>query len=132
MCGYSAEVWSCVSVLGSREYGGRTPEQKGEGQHNLPNDLLLHESASHSRFQLTTRDLGRHRQMANLALSRRQRGFESRWGHKIKPPLTRPDNTTSQRASPRIDRQGRARVARTPTGAGSEGDAAKGGAATLD
>jgi hypothetical protein len=86
MCGYSAEVWSCVSVLGSREYGGRTPEQKGEGQHNLPNDLLLHESASHSRFQLTTRDLGRHRQMANLALSRRQRGFESRWGHKIKPP----------------------------------------------
>ena len=27
--------------------------------------------------------------MPYFALSRRQRGFESRWGHKIKPPLTR-------------------------------------------
>src|SRR5687767_1780461 len=34
-----------------------------------------------------------------------------------KPPLTRPGTTTSQPVSSRIDRQGRARDARTPTGA---------------
>jgi hypothetical protein len=31
------------------------------------------------------------RKMPGFALSRRQRGFESLWGHKIKPPLTRID-----------------------------------------
>ena len=62
-------TWSHVSVLGSREHGGRTPQQNCEGQPNLPNDFLLHESASHSKFQMTTRDPGRHRQMPNFALS---------------------------------------------------------------
>ena len=62
-------TWSHGSVLGSREHGGRTPKQNCEGQPNLPNDFLLHESASHSKFQMTTRDPGRHRQMPNFALS---------------------------------------------------------------
>jgi hypothetical protein len=37
-------------------------------------------------------------------------------GLQVKSPLTRPDTTTSQSASPRVARQGRARDARTPTG----------------
>jgi hypothetical protein len=37
-------------------------------------------------------------------------------GLQVKPPLTRPDTTTSQPAFPRVARQGRARDARTPTG----------------
>ena len=28
MCGYSADVWSYASVLGSREHGGRTRSQE--------------------------------------------------------------------------------------------------------
>jgi excisionase family DNA binding protein len=36
-------------------------------------------------------------------------------GLPVKPPLTRPDTTTSRRASRRVARQGRARDARTPT-----------------
>jgi hypothetical protein len=95
MCGYSPDVWPYATVLRSREYRGRTPQQKGEGQHNLPNDLLSQESASHSRFQLKMRDLGRHRQMPRFALSRRQCGFESCWGHTVgdtrSNPLTRPN-----------------------------------------
>ena len=62
--------------------------QKSENQHELPTTLSLYVCASHSKFQMTMRDLGRHRQMPNFALSRRQRGFESRWGHKIKSSLT--------------------------------------------
>jgi hypothetical protein len=50
---------------------------------------------SQSRFRLITKDLGRFREMPHFALSRRQRGFESRWGHKKKPALTRPDTTVS-------------------------------------
>jgi hypothetical protein len=92
--------------LGSRERGGRTRPQKGESQHNTPTTLVLHVCASQSRFQPITRDLGSHRKMPSFALSRRQRGFESRWGHQIKLPLTRPDTTARQPASPRIDRQG--------------------------
>jgi hypothetical protein len=56
---------------------------------------------SQSRFRLITKDLGRFREMPHFALSRRQRGFESRWGHKKKPALTRPDTTASRSASPR-------------------------------
>jgi hypothetical protein len=63
--------------------------QKGDSQHNSPTTFLLHVYASHSRFQPITRNLGRCREIPNFALSRRQRGFESRWGHKIKVTLTR-------------------------------------------
>jgi excisionase family DNA binding protein len=38
-------------------------------------------------------------------------------GLQVKPPLTRPDTTTSEPAFPRVARQGRARDARTPTSA---------------
>ena len=110
-------VWCCTSPLRSRERGGRTRLQNGDSQDNLPTTFLSHVHASHSRFQPITRDLGKCRAMPNFALSRRQHGFESRWGYKIKPPLTRPDTTTSQPASPRVDRQGRARDARAPAGA---------------
>jgi hypothetical protein len=65
-----------------------------EGQHNLPTTLALGVCASHSKFAPMTRDSARCRKMPDFALSRRQRGFESRWGHKIKPPLTR--SNTSQ------------------------------------
>jgi hypothetical protein len=63
--------------------------QKGDSQHNLPTTPLKHICASRSRFQPIMRDLESCRKMPGFALSRRQRGFESRWGHKIKPPLTR-------------------------------------------
>jgi hypothetical protein len=45
------------------------------------------------------------------ALSRRQRGFESRWEHSIELALTRSDAATTQLASPWLHRQGRARDA---------------------
>jgi hypothetical protein len=89
-------VWCCISPLGSRERGGRTHLQNGDSQHNLPTTFLLHVYASHSMFQPITRDLGKCREIPNFALSRRQHGFEPRWGHKIKMPLTSPDNITSQ------------------------------------
>jgi len=44
---------------------------------------------SESKFRLITKDLGRFREVLSFALSRRQHGFEPRWGHKIKPFLTR-------------------------------------------
>ena len=69
--------------LGSGERGGRTRPQNGESQHNTPTTLVLHVCASQNRFQPIMRDLGSCRKMPGFALSRRQRGFESRWGHKI-------------------------------------------------
>jgi hypothetical protein len=80
-------VWCCASGLGSRERGGRTRLQKSENQHSPRMTFALHVCASHSRFQSRTRDYGSCRKMPNFALSRRQRGFESRWGHKIKVPF---------------------------------------------
>jgi hypothetical protein len=80
-------VWFHALDLGSRERGGRTRPQKGESQHNTTTTLVLHVCASQSRFQPITRDLGSCRKMPGFALSRRQRGFESRWGHKINVPL---------------------------------------------
>jgi hypothetical protein len=62
--------------------------QKGDRQHKLLTTPSQHICASQSRFQPITRDLGRRRKMPNFALSRRQRGFESRWGYMIKVPLT--------------------------------------------
>jgi len=53
-------------------------------------------------------------QLDGAALSRRQRGFESRWGHKIKLPLTRSDTRFSQTASPYLYSQERARDAKAP------------------
>ena len=100
-----------------RERGGRTRLQKSDSRHKPPTTLLLPICASHSRFQLIIRDLGTCRKVPNCALSRRQHGFESRWGHKIKPSLTRPDTTASRSASPWIHRQGRARDAGAPASA---------------
>jgi hypothetical protein len=104
-------VWLYRSGLGTRERGGRTRLQKGDSQHTLSTTLVLHVCASHSMFWQITRDLERRRMMPEFALSRRQRGFESRWGHrwghKIELPLTRSDTATSQPAPPQIDRQGR-------------------------
>jgi hypothetical protein len=94
-----------------RERGGRTPPQNGGNPCKLsaiPNRTVC---PSDTRFHPITNDLGRFREMPSLALSRRQRGFESRWGHNIKSPLTRPDATASRSASLRIHRQGRARDA---------------------
>jgi hypothetical protein len=82
--------------LGSGERGGRTRPQKGESQHNTPTTLVLHVCASQSRFQPITRDLGSCRKRPGFALSRRQHGFEPRWGHKIKVALTR-SNTSHPR-----------------------------------
>jgi hypothetical protein len=76
-----------------RERGGRTPPQNGGNPCKLstiPNRTVC---PSDARFHPITNDLRRFREMPSLALSRRQRGFESRWGHKIKPPLTRSDTS---------------------------------------
>jgi hypothetical protein len=70
-------------------------------------DARLHQNveiaASYQRFLIVpfalvavgfgqiAKDLGSLREMPSFALSRRQRGFESRWRHKIKSPLTRPN-----------------------------------------
>ena len=78
-------VCSYAIGVGPRERGGRAPLQKGENQHNVPTSYLLCVCASDSRFQPIMRDLERRRRMPNFALSRRQHGFESRWGYKIKP-----------------------------------------------
>jgi hypothetical protein len=110
-------VWLYTSALGSREHEGRTSLQNSEAQHKLSMTFLLLIFASHRSFQPIRRDLESQRKMPNFALSRRQRGFESRWGHKIKPPLTRPDTTNGQPESPRIGRQGRARDAGAPASA---------------
>jgi hypothetical protein len=48
--------------------------------------------------------------MPSFALSRRQHGFESRWGHKITSTLTRPDGRWQARY-PLLYRQGPAMVA---------------------
>jgi hypothetical protein len=82
-------VWSYALGLGSRERGGRTRLQKGGCQRNLPTSLVSHVCASHSGFEPIMRKPERCRKMPGFALSRRQRGFESRWGHKLKSLLTR-------------------------------------------
>jgi hypothetical protein len=109
--------WSRALSPRLRERGRRTPLQEDRNWCKLITISVYTVGPSYMRFRLITKDLGRFREMPSFALSRRQRGFESRWGHKIKPALTRPDTTASQSASPRVDRQGRARDARTPTGA---------------
>jgi hypothetical protein len=105
----------------SRERGGRTPPQKRGNRCKLPTIPDRAVCPSGSRFRSIAKDLGSLREMPSFALSRRQRGFESRWGHKIKPPLTRPDTTASRSASPRIHRQGRARDAAALASAPSAG-----------
>jgi hypothetical protein len=62
--------------------------QKSDGRHSPSTTFLLPVCASQSKFRLIIRDLEKRGKMRNFALSRRQRGFESRWGHKIKPSLT--------------------------------------------
>ena len=109
-------VWSHLKPR-SRERGGRTPPQKGGNRCKLPTTPDRAVCPSGSRFRSIAKDLESLREMPSFALSRRQRGFESRWGHKLKVALTRPDTRVSQPASPGIDRQGRAGDARTPTGA---------------
>ena len=74
---------------GSGEAEGRMRWQYGGMPHKLLMNCLFHICAGHSKFQPITRDLERLRKMHNFALSRRQRGFESRWGHKFEPTLTR-------------------------------------------
>jgi hypothetical protein len=54
-------VWSYAASPGSRERKGRMPPQKAENQHNVPTIFLLHACASHSKFQLITKDLGKWR-----------------------------------------------------------------------
>src|SRR5829696_8457883 len=64
---------------------------------------------SQSRFRSITKDLGRLREMPSFALSRRQRGFESRWGHKIKSLLTRSNTSpTCVRSQPQHELRERA------------------------
>ena len=56
--------------------------------------------------------------MPTFALSRRQHGFESRWGYKIKPPLTRSNASYSWRHQPQHElreRQGSETAAAAPT-----------------
>jgi hypothetical protein len=112
-------VWSRALSPGSRERGGRTIPQKGGNRCKLSMISDCTVCPSDSRFRPITKDLGRLREMPSFALSRRQHGFESRWGYKIKPPLTRPDTTGLEPAYLWLHRQGRARDAGTPAGAAS-------------
>ena len=87
-------VWSDVSSLGSGERGGRTPLQRRENQYSTTTTFMSRVCASHSRFQPITQDREVWRKRSEFALSGRQHEFESRWGYKIKPPLTRPNPLT--------------------------------------
>jgi hypothetical protein len=71
-------VWSRIKP-GSRERGGRTTPQKGGNRCQLSMISDCTVCPSDSRFRPITKDLGRLREMPSFALSRRQRGFESRW-----------------------------------------------------
>jgi hypothetical protein len=86
-CGVAVRLdsmWLYASALGSREHEGRMSLQNGEGQHKLSLTFLLRVLASHRSFQPINRDFESQRKMPDFALSRRQHGFESRWGYKIK------------------------------------------------
>ena len=91
-------VWFHALNPRLRERGGRTPQQKGGHRCKLSTILDCTVCPNDSRFQPITKDLRRLREMATFALSRRQHGFESRWGYKIEPALTRLDTVTSQPA----------------------------------
>jgi len=87
-------VWSHALNPRSRERGGRTPLQRGGDRCKLSTIPNCTVCPSDSRFHSITKDLRRFREMPSFALSRRQRGFESRWGHKINwsspfPPILR-------------------------------------------
>jgi hypothetical protein len=107
-------VWSNALNPRSRERGGRTTIQRGGDRCKLSKIPNCTVCPSDSRFHSITKDLRRFREMPSFALSRRQHGFESRWGYKIKRPLTRPDTAPSQPVRPWLHRQGRARDAETP------------------
>ena len=112
-------VWSCASSLGLRTRGGRTLLQKGESKGNLPTIFVVNVCPSHSRFQPISADIERSRKLPKEARFRALKAVARvriPSGLPGKPPLTRPGTTSSssQPASPRIDRQGRARDARTP------------------
>ena len=86
-------VWSHASNPRSRERGGRTPRQRDGNRCKLSTIPDCTVCPSDSRFHSITKDLRRFREMPSFALSRRQHGFESRWGHKIKSLLTRPNTS---------------------------------------
>ena len=68
-------------------------------------------SQKHFSTVLNNRQLGLFRPLKAVARVRIPSGLP------VKPPLTRPDTTSNQRASSRVVRQGRARDARTPIAA---------------
>lgn len=110
---------SCASSLGLRARGGRTLLQTGESKDKLPTTFVTNVCPSHSRFQPISDDIERSRKPSKEARFRALKAVARvriPSGLQVKPPLTRPDTTTSQPASPRVARQGRARDARTPTG----------------
>jgi hypothetical protein len=74
-------VWSRALSPGSREHGGRKIPQKGGNRCKLSMISCGTVCPSDSWFRSITKDLGRRREMPSFALSRRQRGFESRWGY---------------------------------------------------
>jgi hypothetical protein len=104
--------WSRALSPRLRERGGRTPLQEDRNWCKLITISVYTVCPSYMTFRLTTKDLGRFREMPSFALSRRQHGFEPRWGHKIKVPLTRSDTKIRRPASPWLYCQGRARDAR--------------------
>jgi hypothetical protein len=103
-------VWPRELNPGSREHGGRTIPQKGGNWCRFSIVFDCTARPSDSRFRSITKDLRRLREMRSFALSRRQHGFESRWGHKIKSLLTR-SNTSSPvgRRKPDMSRESGAR-----------------------
>jgi hypothetical protein len=107
-------VWSNALNPRSRERGGRTTIQRGGDRCKLSKIPNCTVCPSDSRFHSITKDLRRFREMPSFALSRRQHGFESRWGYKIKRPLTRPDTAPSQPVRLWLHRQGRARTQKLP------------------
>jgi hypothetical protein len=88
-CGYSV---NCVvpSINPQIEGAWRTHASTKGGNRckllTIPNCVIC---PSDNRFRSITKDLGSLREMPSFALSRRQHGFEPRWGHKIKVSLTR-------------------------------------------
>jgi hypothetical protein len=71
LCGPTHQVIDRGSVEDTRD------NKRGDSGHNPAATFLLHVWASHSRFRLVMRVLGRYRKMPEFALSRRQHGLES-------------------------------------------------------
>src|SRR5215207_4167970 len=76
-----------VPLRGSREQAGPTTVQMDANRRDPPTKIDRVFVLVRPWFRQRSADLANRQQVPSIALSRRQRGFESRWGYKIKVVL---------------------------------------------